>query len=133
MEAPDKWLYEYAIVRFVPRIDRGEYINIGLVMMCKRQKWLRGEIYIDEKRIRNFCPSVNLESLRNQAKLFEKDNVPYKDVPVEEKYRWLTAAKSAVLQTSLSHPGIVNNVKEDVGDSEKLEKEFSRLFKELVL
>lgn len=133
MEAPDKWLYEYATVRFVPRIDREEFLNIGLVMMCKRQKWLKGQIFVDEARVKGFCPKADMETLKNQAILFEKKDVPGKDLPVEEKYRWLTSAKSAILQTSPSHPGIITRVDEEVSDSERLEKEFSRLFKELVL
>lgn len=133
MEAPDKWLYEYAIVRFVPRIDRGEYINIGLVMMCKRQKWMKGKIFLDEARIHGFFPKVEIDTLRNQVCLFEKKDIPSNDLPVEEKYRWLTAAKSAILQTSPSHPGIILNCDKEFSDSQILDKEFDRLFKELVL
>ena len=138
MAAPDKWLYEYAVVRFVPRIDREEFLNIGLVMMCKRQKWLKGLIWLDQDRIKNLFPSTNFELLKNQAALFESTEVPQKDLPVEEKFRWLTAMKSAVLQTSPSHPGIldIKNEKDPDSKSESLnllQKEFDRLFNQLVL
>lgn len=120
---PDFGLYEYAVVRYVPRVEREEFINIGLIMMCKRRRWLRCEIRINEPRILALCPSADLDLLKRQAELFCRKDVPAPGLPTEETYRWLTAAKSAILQTSPSHPGISN---------EPLEATFVRLFKELV-
>ena len=107
MGIPDERLYEYAVVRYVPRVDREEFVNIGLIMMSKRRRWLRGEIRLDENRLRGFDPKVNLEALRQQASLFSRDDVPSRSLPVEERYRWLAAVKSAVLQVSPSHPGVL--------------------------
>ena len=137
MEAPDKWLYEYAVIRYVPRIDRGEFINIGLLMMNKRLKWLKGKVMIDQNRIIAFHPSVDLESLRHQTSLFERNDVPSPELPTEEKYRWLTAEKSAMLQVSPSHPGFLSkdfvSVNKDNSAVELMEEEFQRLFSTLVL
>lgn len=121
--APDANLYEYAVIRYVPRVERGEFINIGLIMMCKRQRWLRSEILINDARITALCPYADLATLRRQVVLFSKRDVPEKGLPIEETYRWLTAAKSAILQTSPSHPGIATDT---------LESTFLRLFQELV-
>ena len=121
--APDANLYEYAVVRYVPRVEREEFINIGLIMMCKRRRWLRCEIRIDEARILSLYPSADMSLLRRQAELFRCDNVPVPGLPVEETYRWLTAAKSAILQTSPSHPGLCTATLEDT---------FARLLRELV-
>ncbi len=121
--APDANLYEYAVVRYVPRVEREEFINIGLIMMCKRRRWLHCELRIDEARIRALCPRADVGLLRRQAELFLRKDVPGKGLPVEETYRWLTAAKSAILQTSPSHPGI---------STDPLETTFSRLMQELV-
>lgn len=126
METADSRLYEYAVVRYVPRVDREEFINIGLLMMSKRRKWLRGEVVIDEKRLKAFDPHVNLDCLRTQASLFTRDDVPSPDIPVEERYRWLTAVKSAVLQVSPSHPGLL-------ASETDLDVEFERLFNDLVI
>lgn len=104
--APDNLLYEYAVIRYVPRVEREEFINVGLLMMCKRRRWLRCAIHLDSERLRAFDPRVNLERLRYQLQLFERTGVPFLHSPVEERYRWLVAAKSACLQTSPSHPGI---------------------------
>ncbi len=121
--APDANLYEYAVIRYVPCPEREEFINIGLIMMCKRQRWLNARLLINEDRILAICPKADILLLRQQASLFTQKNVPYANIPVEESYRWLTAAKSAILQSSPSHPGIATDT---------LEETFSRLFKELV-
>lgn len=123
---PDRDLYEYAVIRYVPRVDRQEFINVGLLMMCKRRRWLRGAIHIDEQRVRVFDPRVNLRVLTNQLSLFERCDVPFADAPIEEKYRWLTAAKSAVIQLSPSHPGLLT------GSDDTLEATFDRLLTDLV-
>lgn len=132
MAIPDEFLYEYAVVRYVPRVDREEFINIGLVMMCKRRRWLRGEIRLNEKRTIAFDPLADLDSLTRHASLFMRTDVPAPGLPVEERYRWLTAVKSAVLQVSPSHPGIIAEREGDKGGDDLLDNEFERLIAALV-
>lgn len=134
MANPDDFLYEYAVVRYVPRVDRQEFINIGLLMMCKRRKWMKGEIYLDAQRIMAFDPGSSLSFIEVQASLFTRCDVPSKDIPVEERYRWLTAVKSAILQVSPSHPGIIVSPRNpDMTPEEILYDEFRRLFGLLVM
>ncbi len=123
LSAPDINLYEYAVVRYVPRVEREEFVNIGIIMMCKRRRWLHCEIHIDESRILSLFPAADLALLRRQVALFERRDVPASGLPVEETYRWLTSAKSAILQTSPTHPGIAVDT---------LESTFDQLFSELV-
>lgn len=132
MASPDDKLYEYAVIRYVPRVDREEFVNIGLIMMNKRKKWLKALVLLDEERIKAFFPGADIDCLKNQSKLFEKRDVPAKDIPIEEKYRWLTAVKSACLQVSPSHPGLLP-ADTDNDISKALEEEFNRLFVSLVL
>ena len=132
MAAPDDLLYEYAVIRYVPRVDREEFVNIGLIMMNKRHKWMKALVIIDEERIKAFYPKADLECLKKQSSLFEMKNVPSSELPVEEKYRWLTAVKSACLQVSPSHPGLLPCVK-FVDINLAMEEEFNRLFTSLVL
>ena len=141
MGAPDELLYEYAVIRFVPRVDRQEFINIGLVMMSKRNKWMKALVLYDEERIKALFPGTDLDCLKKQAKLFEKQEVPEANLPVEEKYRWLTAVKSACLQVSPSHPGLLQASPQQtypasndgISLPELMEKEFFRLFHSLIL
>ena len=136
MSIPDEFLYEYAVVRYVPRVDREEFINIGLIMMCKRRRWLRGDIRLNETRIKAFAPTADLKFIANQASIFMRDDIPSPDIPVEERYRWLAATKSAVLQVSPSHPGLLPEYEDGVKNSltpfERLNNEFERLFNELI-
>ena len=131
MAAPDDNLYEYAVIRYVPRVDREEFINIGLIMMNKRHKWLRALVILDEERIKALYPKADIECLKNQVRLFEMKDVPCGDIPIEEKYRWLSAVKSACLQVSPSHPGLISPDESDIKTA--MENEFDRLFSSIVL
>ena len=139
MAISDAFLYEYAVIRYVPRVDREEFVNIGLIMMCKRRRWMRAGIWLDADRLKAFCHVCDIGQLRLQTAFFLRDDVPSRDIPVEERYRWLSAVKSAVIQVSPSHPGILS---EEYSESEpngreqaimRLDDEFDRLFRELVL
>lgn len=129
-----KVIYEYCVLRYVADIEREEFINVGMLMMCKRYKWLRAEVFIDEPRINSCFTGADIPLLRNQITAFTRDDVPEKGIPVEERYRWLAAVKSAVIQTSCSHPGIL--IMEDTVTAEQvkyaLTEKFNTLFNRLV-
>lgn len=107
METTPPLIYEYSLLRYVPDIERGEYINIGLMMMCKRQRWLKVRTYLDRERILPFDPDCDFNRIRRQLEVFESCRAPGSDLPVEERYRWMASTKSAIIQTSPSHPGII--------------------------
>lgn len=110
-------LYEYAVIRFVPDVERAEFVNVGLVMMCKRRRWLRVDLRVDEERIRAFfgVSDADMAGLQAQLQSFvliaEGRGVsPLAQLPVEERFRWLTAVRSACLQTSRPHPGLTEDL-----------------------
>lgn len=123
---PGKHLYEYAVVRYVPQVEREEFVNVGLLMMCKRRRWLRVAIALDPARIRALAPGTDVEALRRHLESFERHAAPgpgpISALEPHERFRWLTAVRSACIQTSRPHPGITND----------LDATFSRLFGELV-
>lgn len=123
----EKLVYEYAVIRYVPDVERGEFVNVGLMMMCKRKKWLRVKLIEDWNRVRCFFPKTDLTLARNQLAMFLRDDVPSRGLPVEERYRWMAAVKSAVIQTSPSHPGLLLP-----DSSSSLESTFDRLFRTIV-
>lgn len=133
MPAPEALLYEYCVIRYVPCLEREEFINIGMVMMCKRQKWLKGKIEINDRRLKSLDAITDINILRQRASMFENTRLPFPDLPVEERYRWLSAVKSAIFQTSPSHPGIIipqdNYVDNPLA---LLDEEFNRLFNLMV-
>lgn len=125
----EKHLYEYAVVRYVPNVTRQEFINVGLIMMCKRLKWLRFAKKIDFSRISPFNPPHTQEEITDAlaqfAQVAETGKIsPTSDVlPPEERFRWLTAVKSCAIQTSRPHPGLSDN----------LDTTFNKLLEEQVL
>ncbi len=122
----DALLFEYAVVRYVPRVEREEFVNIGLLMMCKRRRWFRSAFELATDRLRAFDPEVNIDVLRCQLRMFDCNSTALADLPVEERFRWFSAVKSAVIQTSRPHPGLIS-------PESSLEETFDRLFRDLVL
>lgn len=121
-------LYEYAVIRYVPHIEREEFINVGLIMMCKRQRWMRTEVYPDFKRISVLKPPHTDHEIASQLDTFRLigDGLPeggdIATLDVTERFRWLSAVRSACIQTSRPHPGKCCD----------LDETFERLFNELV-
>lgn len=124
----DKLLYEYAVIRYVPRIEREEFINVGLIMMCKRKKWLRSELKIDRKKLSAYDSPLTADELETQLSEFKligercPGSGPMGQLEAEERFRWLTAVKSCVIQTSRPHAGLTDD----------LDSTFDRLLSELV-
>lgn len=175
---PEKHLYEYAVIRYVPRVEREEFVNVGLIMMCKRRRWLKVAIHLDPDRLTALYPDADLDTLRQQLQSFTliaagpgNSSLPSSDphltpvhnftphfspIPIHEqhenrqsihcqqdarqstlfqhenpiaaldpheRFRWLTAVRSASIATSRPHPGITTD----------LDKTFTRLTTELLL
>ena len=124
----DKHLYEYAVIRYLPRVEREEFINVGLIMMCKRRRWLQVRVKVDPRRLQAFPDAVTPEELTSQLHGFglvasgSADGGSIAALEAEERFRWLTAVRSACVQTSRPHPGLCDD----------LSSTFDRLFAELV-
>lgn len=122
-------LYEYAVIRFVPSIERGEFVNIGLVMMCKRRRWIRARFADNDARLQLLDSNIDTTAIHMQIDAFGRvadgkpDAGPIALLEPHERFRWLTAVRSTCLQTSRPHPGF----------SENLDVTFSDLFARLVL
>ena len=124
----DKHLYEYAVIRVVPRVEREEFLNVGIILFCKNSKFLQVKYELNENRLQWMAEDLDLEEVRKNLQSFEKiahgdkDGGPIAQMDVPSRFRWLTAVRSSVIQTSRPHPGIAR----------KLDDTLNRLFKELV-
>jgi hypothetical protein len=121
-------IYEYAVIRLVPKVEREEFFNIGLVMFSKKEKFIKVDFYLCPDKFKLIKSKLdyddiinNLESFKNIAE-GKKDGGPIALLEIPDRFRWLTAVRSAVVQTSRPHPG----------KSKDLEKTFGKLFEELV-
>lgn len=125
----DKHLYEYAVIRVVPRVEREEFVNIGLLLFCKRQKYLRVEYHLATEKIKSICCEFDIDQLKENLDSFvkigkgSKESGPIGAFEVSERFRWLTAVKSSSIQTSRPHSGF----------SSDLDATFDKLYAELVL
>lgn len=123
----EKHLYEYAVIRFMPRVEREEFVNIGLLMMCKRRRWIKVAIALNESKIKALGGEADCNGLSQQLQSFrnvaEGSDSYAQQMEVHERFRWLTAVRSACITTSRPHPGLTDN----------LDATFDRLFAELVL
>ena len=130
----EKIIYEYCLLRYVADIEREEFVNVGLMMMSKHNRWMRTDVCLDNAKIEGFFRISDVAGLRRQLSLFMREDVPGRDLPVEERYRWLAAVKSACIQTSASHPGVipVEGMLTREGARKALEEKFDELFRRLV-
>lgn len=101
-------IYEYCVVRYVPHVEREEFINVGLLMMCKRRRWMQCAISLNIERVKAFDPCADIPLLQQQLGMFEAPATALPGDSVEERFRWLSAVKSSCIQTSRPHPGLLD-------------------------
>jgi hypothetical protein len=122
-------IYEYAVIRLVPKVEREEFFNIGLVMFSKKAKFIKVDFYLCPDKFRLMRSKLDYEDVHRNLESFKKiaegkkDGGPIALLDIPDRFRWLTAVRSASVQTSRPHPG----------KSKDLEKTFEKLFQELVL
>jgi len=109
---PESHLFEYAVIRVVPKVEREEFFNVGVILLCGKQKFLQAHIQLNEERLNALCPELDRTELQEHIHSFERicaggsDSGPIGQLPLAERFRWLTAARSTTVQTSQVHPGL---------------------------
>jgi hypothetical protein len=117
----EKNLFEYAVIRIVPRVEREEFLNVGVVLFCRELKFLHCKFDVNEVRIKAFAPHINIEQIDAYLCAFrlicegDKAGGPIASLPMIERFRWLTAARSTMLQTSVVHSGLCADAQETLG------------------
>lgn len=125
----EQHLYEYAVIRVLPVVEREEFINAGVILFCKKAKYICVHFHVDELKWRLFSKDLDVEQVRlNLISLQkiangDKEGGLIAQMDLASRFRWLTAVRSSVIQTSRPHPGLSND----------LEATVKRLFAELVL
>ena len=124
----ERQLYEYAVIRVVPRVEREEFLNVGVVLYCQSQKYLEAASVLDHQRLAAFCSTCQADEIETYLTAFKNICIgngaagPISLLPAAARFRWLTATRSTVVQTSKTHPGLC------IDPAERLQK----LFKDLV-
>ena len=110
---PESHVFEYAVLRVVPRVEREEFLNVGVILYCRGLRFLHSRCALPEARLRAFAgPALDLPDLRARLGAVEQicqgrpHGGPIGELTLPERFRWLTAARSTVLQASPTHPGL---------------------------
>lgn len=134
MPAPES-SFDYAVVRIVPRVDREEFLNAGIVLFCATQQRLLSQVHLDESRLRAFCgPQAQLDVGLIRAHLEvipriaegQPGSGSIGELRVKERFHWLVAPRSTVVQCSPVHSGLCES------QPDALERVLERLMNQLV-
>jgi hypothetical protein len=108
---PAELTYDYAVVRVVPRVQRGEMINVGVILSCADADFLEARIEVDEKRLLAFDPTLDMDAVRAHLATIPAicaggpEAGPIGELPSRGRFRWLVSPRSTVIQMSPVHAG----------------------------
>ena len=108
---PAEYTYDYAVIRVVPRVDRGEQVNAGVILSCADVDFLDARIELDEAVVRALDPAVDLEAVRAALATIPAicrggaDAGPIGELPPRGRFRWLVSPRSTIVQPSPVHTG----------------------------
>ncbi len=113
-QQPSVW-FSYAVVRVVPRVERGEFVNVGVILFARTARFLAACVELDHARLRALAPDLDIENVERHldaiAAICEgrADGGPIARLPPSERFHWLTAPRSTVIQTSPVHVGCTDD------------------------
>jgi Protein of unknown function (DUF3037) len=109
-------VFEYALIRVVPRVERGESVNVGVIVYSKSFRFLRTRIELDEARLRALDPGADLAAVRGALRAFARacTDGPLAEQTLGERFRWLTAPRSALVQPGPVHAGVTESPAADL-------------------
>jgi hypothetical protein len=121
--------FEYAVLRVVPRVERGEFINAGVVLYCQAERFLDARVHLDSDRLEALDPGADLEAVRAHLEAARSvcaggpEAGAVGRLSLRERFGWLVAPRSTVVQPSPVHTGLTNDP----------EAELERLLQRMVL
>ncbi len=104
--------FQYAVIRVVPRIEREEFINAGVVVFCRTRGYLKARTHLDRMRLHALAPDADAETIEAQLRAIERvaagdpESGPIAALPQSERFHWLAAPSSTMLQSSEIHSGL---------------------------
>lgn len=124
-----KNLFDYAVIRVVPRVEREEFLNVGVIVYCKAEQFLEMKYVLDKPRLLSVFPELDMELISDNLHAMEqicqgvKAGGAIAELDKASRFRWLTATRSTIIQHSKVHPGYTGNAA----------KTLEKLFEEQVL
>lgn len=112
---PERDSYDYAILRVVPRVERDEFINVGVILFCRARNFLGALTHVDEPRLLALAPGLDLEQVRRQLQFIllvcagNAEAGSIARMSRSERFHWLVAPHSTLIQSSPVHCGLCDN------------------------
>jgi hypothetical protein len=109
---PAQSSFDYALIRVVPRVERGEFVNAGVILFCRTLRFLEARIELDTQRLLALAPDVDLDEVRQHLETLPRiceggqGSGPIGALPQPERFHWLVAPRSTIIQTSPVHSGL---------------------------
>lgn len=109
-----KHLFEYAVIRVVPRVEREEFLNVGVILFCKELQFLQCKYLLDKPRLQAICGKLDCDEVDEHLQAFEwicagnARGGSIAKLDIASRFRWLTATRSTVVQSSKVHPGFTD-------------------------
>lgn len=125
----DKVTFEYAIIRFVPKVEREEFFNIGVILFSKRKKFLDIKFHVHPDKLKAFVSEIELKQLNSYLNAWKlicdgtSAGGKIGEFEISDRFRWLAACRSTIIQSSKTHSGLCENPA----------KELEAIFKNYVL
>jgi len=113
---PKLLTYDYAIIHVVPRVEREEFVNVGVVVSCASSRFLDARIELDEQRLMALDPTIDIEMIRDYLAAIPlicaggELSGPIGQLPQRERFYWIVAPRSTVIQTSRVHTGLCTDL-----------------------
>jgi hypothetical protein len=107
----DHCTYDYAVIRVMPKVERGEFVNVGVIVSCPAKRFLEARIELDERRLLALDPTTDVEFVRAHLATIPaicaggKPAGPIGGLSQRERFHWLVAPRSTIIQTSPAHTG----------------------------
>ena len=104
--------FEYAVIRIVPQVEREEFLNVGVVLYCQKHKFLQVKYTLDDQRLLALNSKASTGEIRAHLEAYrkiaegDKEAGPIACLDISTRFRWLTAKRSTVVQSSAVHPGL---------------------------
>lgn len=114
--------YDYAIIRVVPYVERGECINVGIILFCRTRRFLGALLHLDQPRLGVLAPQLDFSAVQQQLEYLlqvcygKEGSGPIGLLPPSERFHWLVAPRSTIVQTSPTHSGICSDPESTLQD-----------------
>jgi DUF3037 family protein len=107
--------FDYAVIRIVPRVEREEFVNAGVILFSLQHGFLGARVHADEARLRTLWPDIDLDSVRQHLAAFQRiceglpGAGPIAELSQRERFQWLVSPRSTVIQVSPVHSGLCDS------------------------